>query len=102
MGNHRGTGVYAVHNMSREEMDSDRIAGERARIAEGLLRAMFPFVEQRPSEVKEVIGSREAAEFLSLLYSSFREIAPRYLGMVVMPQRFVCLQSELLPWLLER
>ena len=34
------------------------------------------FAEQEPSEAKEVMNSREAAAFLRLPYSSFREIAP--------------------------
>ena len=63
---------------------------------------MFPFAEQEPSEAKEVMDSREAAEFLRLPYSSFREIAPMLPHHAVTPQRFVYLRRELLAWLLER
>jgi hypothetical protein len=74
VGNRRGTGADAVRNTALEEMVADRIAEE-------LIRAMFPFVEQKPSEVKEVMNSKETAEFRRLPYSSFREIALCYPGM---------------------
>jgi len=72
------------------------------RIAEELIRAMFPFVRQKPSEVKEVMNSKETAKFRRLPYSSFREIAPTLPRHAVTPQRFVYLRSELLAWLLEQ
>jgi hypothetical protein len=63
---------------------------------------MLPFAEQGPSEAKEVMDSREAAEFLRLPYSSFREIAPTLPRHALTPQRFVYLRIELLAWLLDR
>jgi hypothetical protein len=85
-----------------EEMVANRLAGEVARIAEERIRAMFPFAEHKPSEAKEVMNSREAAEFLRLPYSSFREIAPTLPRHAVTPQRFVYLRRELLAWLMEQ
>jgi hypothetical protein len=87
---------------SLEEMVADRIAGEATRIAEERIRTMFPLAEQEPSEAKEVMDAREAAEFLRLPYSSFREIAPTLPRHAVTPSRFVYLRGELLGWLLER
>ncbi len=83
-------------------MIADRLAREAVRIAEERIRAMFPFAEQEPSEAKEVMDSKEAAEFLRLPYSSFREIAPTLPRHAVTPQRFVYLRSELLAWLMDR
>ncbi len=103
MGNRRGTGMDAVRGATTlEGMIADRLAGEVARLAEERIRAMFPFVEQEPSEAKEVMDSREAAEFLRLPYSSFREIAPTLPRHAVTPQRFVYVRRELLAWLIER
>ena len=99
----RGTDIDAVREAtSLEGLLADRLACEVARIAEERLRAMFPFAEQEPSEAKEVMDSKEAAEFLRLPYSSFREIAPTLPRHAVTPQRFVYLRSELLAWLLEQ
>ena len=103
MGNRRGTGIDAMREATAlEGMLADRLAGEVARLAEERIRAMFPFVEQEPSEAKEVMDSREAAEFLRLPYSSFREIAPTLPRHAVTPQRFVYVRRELLAWLIER
>lgn len=83
-------------------MLADRLACEVARIAEERIKAMFPFAEQEPSDTKEIMDSREAAEFLRLPYSSFREIAPTLPRHAVTSQRFVYMRKELLEWLLER
>ncbi len=103
MGNRRGTGIHAMREATAlEGMLADRLAGEVARLAEERIRAMFPFVEQEPSEAKEIMDSREAAEFLRLPYFSFREIAPTLPRHAVTPQRFVYVRRELLAWLIER
>jgi hypothetical protein len=103
VGDRRGTGADVVREAKAlEEMIAERVAQEAARLAEERIRAMFPFAEQEPDEAKEVMDSREAAEFLRLPYSSFREIAPTLPRHAVTPQRFVYLRRELLEWLLER
>jgi hypothetical protein len=103
VGNRRSTGIDAVGEAATfEEVVADRLVGEVARIAEERIRAMFPFAEQEPDEAKEVMDSREAAEFLRLPYTSFREIAPTLPRHAVTPQRFVYLRRELLAWLMER
>jgi hypothetical protein len=103
VGERRGTGIDAVHEATTlEEMIAERVAQEATRIAEERVKAMFPFAEQEPSKVKEIMDSREAAEFLRLPYSSFREIAPTLPRHAVTPQRFVYLRRELLEWLLKR
>ena len=103
MGNRRSTGIEAVREATTlEEMIADRVAQEAMRLAEERIREMFPFAKQEPSEAKEVMDSKEAAEFLRLPYSSFREIAPMLPHHAVTPQRFVYLRRELLAWLLER
>jgi hypothetical protein len=58
--------------------------------------------EQEPDEAREAMDAKEAAEFLRLPYSSFREIAPTLPRHALTPQRFVYLRRELLVWLLER
>jgi hypothetical protein len=99
----RGTDIHAVREAtSLEGLLADRLACEVARIVEERIKAMFPFAEQEPSETKEVMDSREAAEFLRLPYSSFREIAPTLPRHALTPQRFVYLRIELLAWLLDR
>ena len=103
MGISRGTDIHAVREAtSLEGLLADRLACEVARIAEERIRAMFPFAEQKPWEAKEVMDAREAAEFLRLPYSSFREIATTLPRHAVTSSRFVYLRGELLAWLLER
>ena len=94
--------LEGVEATSLEELLADLLACGIARIAEERIRVMFPFAEQKPSEAKEVMDSREAAEFLRLPNSSFREIAPTLPRHAFKPQRFVYLRRELLVWLLER
>ncbi len=43
--------------------------------------------EQEPDEAREVMDAKEAAGFLRLPYSSFREIAPTLPRQTVTPQR---------------
>ncbi len=103
MGSRQGTGMNAVGEATTlEEVVADRLVGEVARITEERIRAMFPFAEQEPDEAKEIMDSKEAAEFLRLPYSSFREIAPMLPRHAVTPQRFVHSRRELLEWVLER
>ena len=103
MRSRQGTGIDAVGEATTlEEVVADRLVGEVARIAEERIRAMFPFAEQEPDEAKEIMDSKEAAKFLRLPYSSFREIAPMLPRHAVTPQRFVYLRRELLEWVLER
>ncbi len=59
---------------------------------------MFALTEFDPDEVYGFMSSEEAAEFLGLPYSSFREIAldlPRH---AITPARFGYLRRELLEW----
>ena len=51
-----------------------------------------------PYEVFGFMTSEEAAEFLSLPYSSFREIAPTLPRHAITPARFGYLRRELLAW----
>ncbi len=62
---------------------------------------MLQVTEFDPDEVYGPMTS-EAADFLGLPYSSFREIAPSLPRHAVTPQRFVYLRRELLKWLSER
>jgi hypothetical protein len=83
---------------SLEELLADRIAGEVARIAEDLIRGAFAATEFDPDEVYGFMNSEEAAEFLGLPYSSFREIAPSLPRHPVTPARYGYLRRELLAW----
>jgi hypothetical protein len=83
---------------SLEELLAERIAGEAARIAEDLIREAFALTEFDPDEVYGFMTSEEAAEFLGLPYSSFREIAPDLPRHAITPARFGYLRRELLAW----
>jgi hypothetical protein len=87
---------------SLEELLADRIAGEAVRIAEDLIRGAFAVTEFDPDEVYGFMNSEEAAEFLGLPYSSFREIAPSLPRHAITPARFGYLRRELLAWGKER
>lgn len=56
----------------------------------------------RESQAREVMTSREAAEFLRMPWQSFREIAPSLPRHAITRGKFVYLRSELLEWLSER
>jgi hypothetical protein len=71
-----------------EELLAERIAVEAVRIAEEHIRVMFETTEFDPDEVHGFMGSEEAAEFLGLPYSSFREIAPNLPRDAITPARF--------------
>ena len=85
-------------SQSLEEIVAERIAGEAARIAEDLIREAFAVTEFDPDEVYGFMNSEEAAEFLGLPYSSFREIAPDLPRHAITPARFGYLRRELLAW----
>ena len=87
---------------SLEELLADRIAGEAARISEDLIREAFAMTEFDPDEVYGFMDSEEAAMFLGLPYSSFREIAPSLPRHAITPARFGYLRRELLAWGKER
>jgi hypothetical protein len=67
---------------------AERIAAETARLAEKRIREMFEFTEFDPDEVHGFMNSEEAADFLGLPYSSFREIAPSLPRHAITPARF--------------
>jgi hypothetical protein len=81
-----------------EQLVAERIAREAARIAEERIREMFKVTEFDPDEVLGFMTSEEAAEFLGLPYSSFREIAPNLPRHAITPARFGYLRRELLAW----
>jgi hypothetical protein len=83
---------------SLEKLLADRIASEAARLAENLIREAFAVTEFDPDEVYGFMTSEEAAEFLGLPYSSFREIAPSLPRHAITPARFGYLRAELLAW----
>jgi hypothetical protein len=95
--------LHAVAKLpSLEEIVAERIAGQAARIAEELIREAFAATEFDPDEVYGFMNSEEAAEFLGLPYSSFREIAPSLPRHAITPARFGYLRRELLAWGRER
>ena len=81
-----------------EQLVAERIAREASRIAEERIREMFEVTEFDPDEVFGFMTSEEAAEFLGLPYSSFREIAPNLPRHAITPARFGYLRRELLAW----
>lgn len=87
---------------SLEEMVAERLAGEATRIAEERVRETFSVTEFDPDEVFGFMTSEDAAKFLDLPYSSFREIAPTLLRHAITPARFGYLRREFLEWGRER
>ena len=85
-----------------EELLAERIASEAVRIAEQRIREIVALEILDPDEVYGFMGSEEAAEFLGLPYSSFREIAPSLPRHAITPARFGYLRRELLAWGRER
>jgi len=85
-------------SLSLEELLAERIASEAAKIAEEQIKAAFQVTEFDPDEVHGFMTSEEAAEFLGLPYSSFREIAPSLPRHAITPARFGYLRRELLRW----
>ena len=85
-----------------EELLAERIASEAVRKAEQRIREIVSLEILDPDEVYGFMGSEEAAEFLGLPYSSFREIAPSLPRHAITPARFGYLRRELLAWGRER
>jgi hypothetical protein len=85
-----------------EELLAERIASEAVRIAEQRIREIVSLEILDPDEVYGFMGSEEAAEFLGLPYSSFREIAPSLPRHAITPARLGYLRRELLAWGRER
>jgi hypothetical protein len=81
-----------------EELLAERIAAEAVRIAEEHIKEIVSLETLDPDEVHGFMSSEEAAEFLGLPYSSFREIAPSLPRHAITPARFGYLRRELLAW----
>jgi hypothetical protein len=92
----------ARESLSLEELLAERIASEVAKIAGKRIKVAFEVTEFDPDEVHGFMTSEEAAEFLGLPYSSFREIAPGLPRHAITPARFGYLRRELLAWGRER
>jgi hypothetical protein len=103
VGDRRGTGADVVREATAlEEIIAERVAHEATRIAEERIKEMFEVTEFDPDEVFGFMTSEEAAEFLGLPYSSFREIAPALPRHTITPARFGYLRRELLKHFRER
>ena len=98
MESRRGTGTDVGDAATLEEMLAERLASEAARIAEERIKEMFRVTEFDPDEVLGFMTSEQAAEFLGLPYTSFREIAPMLPRHAITPARFGYLRRELLAW----
>jgi len=103
VGYRRNTSIDAVREATTlEEMIAERVAREAMRLAEKWIKQMFHVTEFDPDEVFGFMSSEEAAQFLGLPYSSFREIAPDLPRHAITPARFGYLRRELLTWGRER
>jgi len=85
-----------------EELVAERIAREAVRIVEERIREIVSLSDLDPDEIYGFMSSEEAAEFLGLPYSSFREIAPHLPRHAITPARYGYLRKELLAWGRER
>ena len=83
---------------SLEEMIAERVAQQATRIAEERIKEMFRVTEFNPDEVFGFMTSEQAAKFLGLPYTSFRELAPSLPRHAITPARFGYLRRELLEW----
>jgi hypothetical protein len=83
---------------SLEEMIAERVAQQATRIAEERIKEMFRVTEFNPDEVFGFMTSEQAAKFLGLPYTSFRELAPSLPRHPITPARFGYLRRELLEW----
>ena len=81
-----------------EEMIAARVAQQATRIAEERIKEMFRVTEFSPDEVFGFMTSEQAAKFLGLPYTSFRELAPSLPRHAITPARFGYLRRELLEW----
>ena len=81
-----------------EEMIAERVAQQATRIAQERIKEMFRVTEFNPDEVFGFMTSEQAAKFLGLPYTSFREIAPSLPRHAITPARFGYLRRELLEW----
>ena len=81
-----------------EEMIAERVAQQATRIAEERIKEMFRVTEFNPDEVFGFMTSEQAAKFLGLPYTSFRELAPSLPRHPITPARFGYLRRELLEW----
>ena len=89
---------HAVPGSSLEELLAERIAREAVRITGDRIRELYEISAFDPDELLGFMTSEEAAEFLGLPYSSFREIAPELPRHAITPARFGYLRRELLAW----
>lgn len=85
-----------------EELVAERIAREAAKIVEERIREIVSVSDLDPDDVLGFMSSEEAAEFLGIPYSSFREIAPNLPRHAITPARYGYLRRELLTWGRER
>jgi hypothetical protein len=81
-----------------EELVAETIVRKAARIVEERIREIVSLSDLDPDAVLGFMSSEEAAEFLGLPYSSFREIAPNLPRHAITPARFGYLRRELLEW----
>ena len=70
-------------------------------LEEAVLETVERILEEA-SRSKEILDSKEAAEFLRLPYSTFKRIAPSLPRHPVTEQRFVYHRGELVEWVLAR
>jgi hypothetical protein len=99
---HVGEREQAQRFGTLEELVAERIAREAARIVEERIREIVSLSDLDPDELYGFMNSEEAAEFLGLPYSSFREIAPSLPRHAITPARYGFLRRELLSWGKER
>ncbi len=82
-----GEGDQAQRLGTLEALVAERIVREAARIAEERIREIVSLSDLDPDEVYGFMNAVEAAEFLGLPYSSFREIAPDLPRHAITPPR---------------
>ena len=88
--------------MLRESGDGEGTGREIDNVLEEAVLEKVERILEEASRSKELLDSKEAAEFLRLPYSTFKRIAPSLPRHPITEQRFIYHRGELIEWVLSR
>ncbi len=88
--------------MLRESGNGEGIGRQIEEVLEEAVLEKVERILEEASRSKEILDSKETAEFLRLPYSTFKRIAPGLPRHPVTEQRFVYHRGELIEWVLSR
>jgi hypothetical protein len=91
-----------LRTMLREFGNGEDMGRHLEKVLEEAVLEKVERMLEEASRSKEILDSKEAAEFLRLPYSTFKQIAPSLPRHPVTEQRFVYHRRELIEWVLAR